>query len=166
MPEAEVSQISQRFLENGQEPLLEVGIVSATEIPFTFPEPFRLVQTGKIVQGYYKVCLKNGRMKFEGDFFDNLEFVSVQSNGGRFELPEVKIGIGFHWERTEKQAFEGHLKFLVEGKKLTAVNRVPLKILQPCRNDKPAHFHRSRTDQHLVRILSKIARWTVRLTRK
>lgn len=127
MPEAEVSQISQRFLENGQEPLLEVGIVSATEIPFTFPEPFRLVQTGKIVQGYYKVCLKNGRMEFEGDFFDNLEFVSVQSNGARFELPEVKIGIGFHWERTEKQAFEGHLKFLVEGKKLTAVNRVPLE---------------------------------------
>ena len=66
-------------------------------------------------------------MEFEGDFFDNLEFVSVQSNGARFELPEVKIGIGFHWERTEKQAFEGHLKFLVEGDKLTAVNRVPLE---------------------------------------
>ena len=127
MSETEVSKLSEKFLEYWKEPRLEVGIVSATEIPFTFPEQFLLIQTGKIVQGNYKVCLKNGRMEFEDDFFDSLEFIPVQSDGARFELPEVKIGIGFHWERTDKQAFEGHLKFLVEGDRLTAVNSIPLE---------------------------------------
>ncbi|MCX6308504.1 MAG: SpoIID/LytB domain-containing protein, partial [Bacteroidia bacterium] len=168
MSEAEVSQISQRFLENGQEPLLDVGIVSTTQIPFTFLEPFRMVQTGKLVQGHCLAFLENGKIKwkfldaikdetsmainkltpnqtfvaedinlkeetcseddlFEKDGYDSLEFEAVKLEGARFELPEVKIGIGFHWERTEKQAFEGRLKFLVEGDKLTAVNRVPLE---------------------------------------
>jgi len=162
MPEAEVSQISQRFLENWQEPLLEVGIVSAREIPFTLMEPFRMVQTGKIVQGHCTVILKNGKIElklfaasseessisygkrgntrpecrretcseeiqFENELYDSLEFEAVLPESACFELPEVKIGIGFHWERTEKQAFEGRLKFLVEGEKLTAVNRVLLE---------------------------------------
>jgi len=128
MSEAAVSAISEHFLENWSEPMLEVGIVSAMEIPFTFPVPFRLVQTEQLYEGTYKACLKNGQMEFEGSLFDNLEFESVRAEGARFELPEVIIGIGFHWERTEKQAFEGHLKFLVDGPKLTAVNRVPLEL--------------------------------------
>jgi len=137
--EAVVSVLSEQFLENWSEPLLEVGIVSATEISFTFAEPFRMVQTGKIVQGHYTVCLKNGKIElkllapsseviqFKNELYDSLEFEAVNPKGARFELPEVKIGIDFHWERTEKQAFEGRLKFLVEGERLTAVNRIPLE---------------------------------------
>jgi len=172
MSEVAVSAISEQFLESWGEPLLEVGIVSATEIPFTFPEPFRMVQTGKIVQGHCMVCLNNGKIEFrqatysediedprskqqgisdfgkkqskcanpaksceeftsgiqfENEQYDSLEFEAIKPESACFELPEVKIGIGFHWERTEKQVFEGRLKFLVEGDKLTAVNRVPLE---------------------------------------
>ena len=168
MSEVAVSALSEQFLENFREPLLEVGIVSATEIPFTFTEPFRMVQTGKIVQGYYAVCLINGKIEwkflaasneeasnpfsksvhalipqqsspefrraasiddfpFKNERYDSLEFEAVNPKGGCFELPEVKIGIDFHWERTEKQTFEGRLKFLVDGDTLTAINCVPLE---------------------------------------
>ena len=125
--EAEVSAFSERFLENWSEPMLEVGIVSAIEIPFTFTEPFRMVQTEDIFQGTYKALYKNGALYFESKKYDSVEFEPVKPAGAFFELPEVKIGIGFHWERIDKQAFEGHLKFLVEGERLTAVNRVPLE---------------------------------------
>lgn len=125
--EASVSALSERFLDHWSEPLLEVGIVSGMTIPFDFTEPFRLVQTGKIYQGLHRVDYANGRIRFENEEYEHLAFEAVQVEGARFELPEVKIGIGFHWERLERQAFEGHLKFLVEGEKLTAVNRVPLE---------------------------------------
>lgn len=127
MSEDAVTALSTRFKENISEPLLEVGIVSGQKIPFFFAEPYRCAQTGKIVEGAFQAVLCNGKVSFGNDMFDQLDFEAVKAEGARFELPEVKIGIGFHWERMEKQAFEGHLKFLVEGDRLTAVNRVPLE---------------------------------------
>ena len=127
MSEAAVSEITTRFLESWSEPLLEVGIVSGLDIPFRFAEPYKLRQTGKVYQGDLEVRFVNGKIFFEGERLDLLEFEATVSEGARFVLPQVKIGIGFHWERFEEQAFEGHLKFLVEGEKVTAVNRVPLE---------------------------------------
>lgn len=127
LSEEAVSALSARFMENWQEPLLEVGIVSGQEIPFVFAEPYRLVQTGSVVQGAHSVRYADGKISYKNHVFDQLDFEAVRAEGARFELPEVKIGIGFHWERMERQAFEGHLKFLVEGDRLTAVNRVPLE---------------------------------------
>lgn len=125
--EASISALTERFLAHWNEPLLEVGIVSGKSIPFVLTESFRLVQTGKIFQGPHRVDYANGHIRFENEDYEQLDFEAVQAEGARFELPEVKIGIGFHWERNERQAFEGHLKFLVEGETLTAVNRVPLE---------------------------------------
>lgn len=126
-PEAQVSALSEQFRKQFSEPLLDVGIVSGLEIPFVFEQPFRLKQTGKIFQGAYSVRMSDGQVSFEEERYGMLEFEAVSDAEARFELPEVKIGIGFHWERTERQVFEGRLKFLVEGDRLTAVNRVPLE---------------------------------------
>jgi len=41
-----------------------------------------------------------------------------------FTLPEVKIGIGFHWERTVPQTFRGALRIHPDG---LMVNQVPLE---------------------------------------
>jgi len=127
LSETEISLFSKHFVESWKEPLLEVGIVTATEIPFTFSEPFKMLQTGKTVQGSYTICYREGLILFQDVTYEQVEFEALKAEGARFELSEVKIGIGFHWERTEKQAFEGNLKFLVEGDQLTAVNRVPLE---------------------------------------
>ncbi len=44
-----------------------------------------------------------------------------------FAVEGVTIGIGFHWERKERQTFRGALRILRRGAGLTAVNDVPLE---------------------------------------
>lgn len=43
-----------------------------------------------------------------------------------FAVPDVSIGIGFHWERQERQVFRGGLR-IVEGGGLTLINDVALE---------------------------------------
>lgn len=44
-----------------------------------------------------------------------------------FALDEVTIGIGFHWERKERQAFRGALRLIKREAGLTVINEVPLE---------------------------------------
>jgi stage II sporulation protein D len=44
-----------------------------------------------------------------------------------FALDDVTIGIGFHWERQERQAFRGNFRLLKRGSGLTVINDVPLE---------------------------------------
>jgi stage II sporulation protein D len=44
-----------------------------------------------------------------------------------FALDEVTIGIGFHWERRERQVFRGTLRIVRRGTGFTAINDVPLE---------------------------------------
>ena len=52
--------------------------------------------------------------------------VPVDAASSAFAL-EVTIGIGFHWERNERQVFRGALRVLRRDSGLTAVNDVPLE---------------------------------------
>jgi len=116
------------------EPLLEVGIVSGHELHFNFPGSYRLTDcdsmpsasSNGLLSGTYAVFLKDGLIEFEGQSYNFLNFEPVETNSA-FELFDVRIGIGFHWERTEKQVFEGHLKLMVTGAFITAINRIPLE---------------------------------------
>ena len=125
-----VSTISIAFREASSEPLLEVGVVSADTILFEFPTAFRLLgdtHVDKTFQGSYEVVFKDNAIYFQDQCYSSLEFEPCLSVGTHFVLPEVKIGIGFHWERFEKQAFEGRLKIIPTDKQLLAINRVPLE---------------------------------------
>ena len=44
-----------------------------------------------------------------------------------FALDRVTIGIGFHWERQERQTFRGALRLLIREAGLTVINDVPLE---------------------------------------
>lgn len=44
-----------------------------------------------------------------------------------FALDDVPIGIGFHWERKERQVFRGGLRIVRRRAGLTAINDVPLE---------------------------------------
>jgi SpoIID/LytB domain protein len=125
--EASVSALSESIRNLWTEPLLEVGIVSGTILPFELEHPYRVVQTGAVVQGVCQARYEEGRIVFGNERFEQLDLVAVEPEEACFVLPEVTIGIGFHWERKERQAFEGQLRILVEGNRLTAVNRVPLE---------------------------------------
>lgn len=114
-----------------KEPILEVGIVSGIELSFNFQYPYRISGENsgnqKKFLGTFSANIQNGQIFFDGQCFQVLEFEPVDKENATFELFNVKIGINFHWERTEKQVFEGNLKCIVEGDKITAINRIPLE---------------------------------------
>jgi len=113
------------------EPIIEVGIVSGIELSFNFKYPYRLSQNNSgnknTFCGIYTIHIQNGQIFFDQQYFQNLEFEPIDKGHATFELFNVKIGIGFHWERSEKQAFEGILKFIIEENKITAINRIVLE---------------------------------------
>jgi stage II sporulation protein D len=113
------------------EPIIEVGIVSGIELSFNFKYPYCLSQNNSgnknIFCGIYTIHIQNGQIFFDQQYFQDLEFEPIDKRHATFELFNVKIGIGFHWERSEKQAFEGNLKFITEENKITAINRILLE---------------------------------------
>ena len=44
-----------------------------------------------------------------------------------FAIDDVTIGIGFHWERKERQMFRGALRLIKRGEGFTVINDVPLE---------------------------------------
>ena len=101
------------------QPVIEVGIMSAKEIVF------EIISDGA---GPQRVCWQDGRINYNGVLYDELYFeaatMSTLFAEPSFILKDVTIGIDFHWERREDQKFAGALKFIVEGDKITAVNRI------------------------------------------
>ena len=104
------------------QPEIEVGIMSAEEICF------EIISDGA---GPQKVSVRDGRIDYNGAFYDELYFDSVTRSTlfaePTFILFGVSIGIDFHWQRKQDQKFAGSLKFIVEDGKVTAINRIGLE---------------------------------------
>ncbi|MDE5607906.1 MAG: SpoIID/LytB domain-containing protein [Muribaculaceae bacterium] len=47
--------------------------------------------------------------------------------GGVIEIVDVTIGVGFHWEQQETQAFEGDIKLLRKGDQLVVINEIDIE---------------------------------------
>ncbi len=67
--------------------------------------------------------LAPGRHRFAGE----TTLVPSDPSSAAFALDDVTIGIGFHWERKERQLFRGALRILRRPAGLTVVNDVPLE---------------------------------------
>ncbi|MDE6349256.1 MAG: SpoIID/LytB domain-containing protein [Bacteroides sp.] len=112
-----------------KEPQVRVGILSAPQIKFDLPTPYLMwgdyssgvVTYHKIVSGPQTVSYEYGKILWNGRKFEHLRFEPVDESAF-FELKDVTIGIGFHWERKENQRFQGVLKFVPDNGKLIAVN--------------------------------------------
>ena len=98
---------------------LDVGIMSAKEIRF------EIISDGA---GTQLVKYAGGRIDYNGMLYDELVFDAVTPSSlfaePTFILHDVTIGVDFHWERKQVQKFAGSLRFIVEGDKVTAINRV------------------------------------------
>src|SRR5213594_3261230 len=64
-----------------------------------------------------------GRHRFTSDV--TLKPGDVSSSA--FALDNITIGIGFHWERKERQVFRGALRIISRPEGLTVINDVPLE---------------------------------------
>lgn len=111
-------------------PQLRVGILTAKEIRFHLHGSY--IGAGK----NYKDCEGIARiegskleLKVANNRFEERDFVrfEAEDESSFIELYEVVIGIGFHWERKEKQRFRGDLKILKEKDMCTAINVVSLE---------------------------------------
>ena len=107
-----------------EEPIVSVGIVSASKLCFSLNAPYTvcsLEQCGKQV-----VELSEGRILWENNFYDELLFEPNDTQSS-FTLEDVTIGVNFHWERKEAQTFLGKLRFIVEDNNICAINELPVE---------------------------------------
>ena len=107
-----------------EEPIVSVGIVSASKLCFSLNAPYTvcsLEQCGKQV-----VELSEGRILWENNFYDELLFEPNDTQSS-FTLEDVTIGVNFHWERKEAQTFLGKLRFIVENNNICAINELSVE---------------------------------------
>ena len=67
-----------------------------------------------------------GGISWHGQQYRELLF-TPQSADASFSLHGVTIGSGFHWERKQKQRFNGTLRLVVESDSITAINELPVE---------------------------------------
>lgn len=106
------------------EPIVNVGILTSPTLFFELNGAFRCESDQKIHSGTKKVHFYEGRIDFEGQLFDELQFIPLNEADSNIKMHDVVIGIQFHWQRKEDQQFQGGLKIISDGKNLIAINQI------------------------------------------
>lgn len=116
-----------------REPLLNVGIIEGSEhvtgrLEGAFRDRDGSVVSGafsaQVAEGVMSVAMEDSVHRYSGQ---EIVFAPADSHGA-VRLNDVTIGVRFHWERKEQQAFRGALRLLHRpGTGITAINQVPLE---------------------------------------
>jgi SpoIID/LytB domain protein len=109
------------------EPKISVGILTDKKIVFELYGDFEVDFSGKTLSGRFKCEIVNNKLvvsdKQNKYVFENeVYFAPSAPETEYFTLRDVVIGVQFHWERKEKQSFNGSLKLVIDNEKVTAVN--------------------------------------------
>ena len=120
----DAAEASSTLYNNGKQPDVTVGIVSAQKIHFSLNKPY--LAKGEKVLGEQVVEFSEGGVLWNGNQYSQLTF-HPQSADASFSLSDVTIGVNFHWERKETQTFLGTLRFVVESDKIVAINELPVE---------------------------------------
>lgn len=123
----DAAEASSTLYNNGKQPDVTVGIVSAQKIHFSLNKPY--LAKGEKVLGEQVVEFSEGGVLWNGNQYSKLTF-HPQSADASFSLSDVTIGVNFHWERKETQTFLGTLRFVVESDKIVAINELPVEKYQ------------------------------------
>ena len=114
------------------EPLIAVGILSDTVVHFTLHGEYSGVPPASGLQGPCSVrpgagciVLTCGPKNYE--LRGSIELSPVDPARSLFTLEGVTVGERFHWEHKEDHTFAGGLRFISDGKKITAINTVPIE---------------------------------------
>lgn len=107
-----------------EEPIVSVGIVSASKLLFSLNAPYTVCGSQRC--GKQVVELSEGRILWENTLYDELLFEPTDTHSS-FTLEDVTIGVNFHWERKEAQTFLGKLRFIVEDNNICAINELPVE---------------------------------------
>ena len=107
-------------------PYISVGIMHQKEISFVLNGSFLCKEIGAVLSGQQVCGLVKDKILFGQRLFSTLTFEATSSSS-TFELQDVTIGSGFHWERKENQRFCGNLRFIVEDDQLCAINSLSVE---------------------------------------
>ena len=107
-----------------EEPIVSVGIVSASKLCFSLNAPYTVCGSQRF--GKQVVELSEGRILWENTLYDELLFEPTDAQSS-FTLEDVTIGVNFHWERKEAQTFLGKLRFIVQDNNICAINELPVE---------------------------------------
>ncbi len=109
-----------------QEPVVKVGILIARDLDFTLKGDY--IFNGNIVPpGDY--CARFEGNKITTSFGESSTSIHLTPLNDKttFTINKVLIGIGFHWENTETQEFEGGIILLPEEEKVRIINTITLE---------------------------------------
>lgn len=107
-----------------EEPIVSVGIMSASKLCFSLNAPYTVCGSQRC--GKQVVELSEGRILWENALYDELLFEPTDAQSS-FILEDVTIGVNFHWERKEAQTFLGKLRFIVQDNNICAINELPVE---------------------------------------
>lgn len=103
---------------------ISVGVLTADKISFRLAGNYHC--GSDVFSGDFQATGKEKLVQL--GFNESAEFLfTPDENDCYFELKDVVIGIGFHWERKENQRFTGALKLTMIDGRLTAINILPVE---------------------------------------
>lgn len=118
-------------MKPGISPKIEVGILSTEYLSFRFDGAFHCRDCDEGFSGELSADLKKGEIEIVREQGPSFTAASILlepvDENSRFTLRQVVIGIGFHWEQKEDQAFLGAIKLMVLDGKIQVINVVPLE---------------------------------------
>lgn len=103
---------------NGR-PVVAVGIMTCGEVTIDFVGTYRDERDALLIQSdsiTYRAC----------DIDSEVNIVAVSPNAS-FSIGNVTIGIGFHWERDERQSFSGDVCLKRDGNLMVVINRLDVE---------------------------------------
>lgn len=110
------------LLEKGTEPAVSVGIMATAKLQFRLNAPY--LAKGETVEGEQVASCQDGGILWRGNRYSELTFQPLSAEAD-FTLPDVTIGVRFHWQRNEAQTFRGTLRLIVDEEKIVAINELP-----------------------------------------
>ena len=106
-----------------KEPIINVGIMETNKVDVSFNSEYICLEIPNIVfYGSYSFAMDGDKIVFEENHYSDLHFVF--KIGNTFTIDNVMIGIGFHWQRLEKQTFEGNLTLKSNNRKILIINNI------------------------------------------
>jgi SpoIID/LytB domain protein len=116
-----------------REPSIKAGLVTgARTIRLSLEGGFRGSDGGVLPAGDYTVT-RDGvviRLKGAAGATEAPAAISIEPldfDSARFSVQDVKIGIDFHWERSETQTFQGSIHLVHDAEGITLINVLPLE---------------------------------------
>ena len=103
-----------------QEPLINVGIMTACEVKLHFYGTFSTPE-GCTYTGTHSFQFSDGAIDHNGQSYEQL-FLSPIDPDATFQINDVTIGVNFHWQRREHQTFQGAIHLVVTNDGITAIN--------------------------------------------